>query len=111
MFCAFGSFGISSASVIVAICLVAPDTGMDVQMERIMKIQNKDFKGMPRILEVNPDHDIIKKLNKIKESDKDALNDASFLLFDQAKMIEGELPQDIAKFNQRMSKFLGLALS
>jgi len=25
-------------------------------------------------------------------------------------MVEGELPQDIAKFNQRMSKFLGLAL-
>ena len=80
-------------------------------MERIMKIQNKDFKGMPRILEVNPNHDIIKKLNKLKEADEDALNDASFLLFDQAKMVEGELPQDIAKFNQRMSKFLGLALS
>ena len=43
--------------------------------------------------------------------DRDVLNDASFLLFDQAKMVEGELPQDIAKFNQRMSKFLGVALS
>ena len=53
---------------------------------------------------------IIKKLNKIKDKDKTALNDASFLLFDQAKMVEGEMPQDIAKFNQRMSKFLGLAL-
>ena len=76
-----------------------------------MKIQNTDFKGMPRILEINPDHNIIKKLNKIKDTDKDALNDVSFLLFDQAKMVEGELPNDIAKFNQRMSKFLGIALS
>ena len=101
---------VSTKLVDSACCLVAPDTGMDVQMERIMKIQNKDFKGMPRILEINPDHNIIKKLNKIKDSDKDALNDASFLLFDQAKMVEGELPMDIAKFNQRMSKFLGLAL-
>ena len=65
---------------------------------------------MPRILEINPDHNIIKKLNKIKDTDKDALSDASFLLFDQAKMVEGELPHDIAKFNQRMSKFLGIAL-
>ena len=56
-----------------------------------MKIQNKDFKGMPRILEINAEHSIIKKLNKIKDSDKDALNEASFLLFDQAKMVEGEL--------------------
>ena len=102
---------VSTKLVDSACCLVAPDTGMDVQMERIMKIQNKDFKGMPRILEINPDHNIIKKLNKIKDTDKDALNDASFLLFDQAKMVEGELPNDIAKFNQRMSKFLGIALS
>ena len=102
---------VSTKLVDSACCLVAPDTGMDVQMERIMKIQNKDFKGMPRILEINPDHNIIKKLNKIKDTDEDALNDASFLLFDQAKMVEGELPNDIAKFNQRMSKFLGIALS
>ena len=79
---------VSTKLVDSACCLVAPDTGMDVQMERIMKIQNKDFKGMPRILEVNPDHNVIKKLNKIKDSDKDALNDASFLLFDQAKWLK-----------------------
>ena len=82
---------VSTKLVDSACCLVAPDTGMDVQMERIMKIQNKDFKGMPRILEINPDHNIIKKLNKIKDTDKDALNDASFLLFDQAKMVEGRV--------------------
>ena len=35
---------------------------------------------------------------------------AQTLKFHQAKMVEGELPMDIAKFNQRMSKFLGLAL-
>ncbi len=91
-------------------CLVAPDSGMDVQMERIMKIQNKDFKGMPRILEINPDHDIIKKLNDIKDKEDDALKDAAYLLFDQAKMVEGELPLDISLFNKRLSKFMGLAL-
>ncbi len=91
-------------------CLVAPDSGMDVQMERIMKIQNKDFKGMPRILEINPDHDIIKKLNGIKDKEDDALKDAAYLLFDQAKMVEGELPIDISLFNKRLSKFMALAL-
>jgi molecular chaperone HtpG len=91
-------------------CLVAPDTGMDVQMERIMKIQNKDFKGMPRILEINPDHDIVKKLNKIEDKKDEALVDAAYLLFDQAKMVEGELPLDISVFNKRLSKFMGLAL-
>ena len=91
-------------------CLVAPDSGMDVQMERIMKIQNKDFKGMPRILEINPDHDIIKKLNGMKDKEDDALKDAAYLLFDQAKMVEGELPLDISLFNKRLSKFMDLAL-
>ena len=33
-----------------ACCLVASDTGMDVHMERMMMMQNKDFKGMPRVL-------------------------------------------------------------
>jgi molecular chaperone HtpG len=83
---------------------------MDVQMERIIKIQNKDFKGMPRILEINPDHDIVKKLNKIEDKKDEALVDAAYLLFDQAKMVEGELPLDISVFNKRLSKFMGLAL-
>ena len=65
---------------------------------------------MPRILEINPDHDIIKKLNDIKDKEDDALKDAAYLLFDQAKMVEGELPLDISLFNKRLSKFMGLAL-
>ena len=39
-----------------------------------------------------------------------ALKDAAYLLFDQAKMVEGELPLDISLFNKRISKFMGLAL-
>ena len=39
-----------------------------------------------------------------------ALKDAAYLLFDQAKMVEGELPLDISLFNKRLSKFMGLAL-
>ena len=63
-----------------------------------------------KILEINPDHDIIKKLNGIKDKEDDALKDAAYLLFDQAKMVEGELPLDISLFNKRLSKFMGLAL-
>ena len=86
--------------------IVIAEKGISCNLE----VLTKD--DLPKeILEINPDHNIIKKLNKIKDTDKDALNDASFLLFDQAKMVEGELPNDIAKFNQRMSKFLGKALS
>ena len=41
-------------------CLVADENGMDVQMERLMKAHNKEFVGAPRILEINPDHALVK---------------------------------------------------
>ena len=43
--------------------LVADENGMDAQMERMMRMQNPDFKGMPKILEVNAKHPLIKSLN------------------------------------------------
>ena len=43
--------------------LVADENGMDAQMERMMRMQNPDFKGMPKVLEVNAKHPLIKSLN------------------------------------------------
>ena len=40
--------------------LVSDENGMDPQMERMMRMQSPDFKGMPKILEVNAKHPLIK---------------------------------------------------
>ena len=89
-----------------ACCLVASDTGMDVHMERMMMIQNKDFKGMPRILELNPDHKLLKKLNELSEKSSDDKKKISLTLYDQAKLMEGQLPEDIGEFCSRVSDYM-----
>ena len=91
-------------------CLVADEVGMDVQMERIMKMHDKDFAGAPRILELNENHEVILKLNKMPDKKKELIKDASFLLFDQAKIMEGQMPVDLGGFTRRLTQFMSGAL-
>ena len=96
-------------------CLVADENGMDIQMERLMKAHNKDFQGAPRILELNPDHDLVAALNKMADaksgSKENALvDDASHLLFDQAKILEGRMPSDLTAFSKRMTRVMASSI-
>ena len=91
-------------------CLVADDVGMDVQMERIMKMHDKDFAGMPRILELNENHELLLKLNKLEKKDNDLIKDAAYMLLDQAKIMEGQMPADLAGFTKRLTHFMTVSL-
>ena len=97
------------------VCLIADDGDMDVNMERLLKQHGQLTDGMPRILELNPDHMIIKKMaERAKGSDaaSDALlKDAAHLLLDQARIADGEAPADPAEFGRRLSAILDSALS
>lgn len=99
-----------------AVCLVADDGDMDINLERLLK-QHKQLDGRnlsPRILEINPDHALIGKLAKLAEEKnaKDpALDDAAFLLLDQARILEGEPVLDAAAFSKRLSKLMAGGLS
>ena len=97
------------------VCLVADEGGMDIQMERLMKAHNRDFQGAPRILEINPDHELVIELNKLadaKSSSKESelVDDAAFLLFDQAQIIEGRMPADLTAFSKRMTRIMSFSL-
>ena len=97
------------------VCLVADEGGMDIQMERLMKAHNRDFQGAPRILEINPDHELVIALNKLadaKSSSKknELVDDAAFLLFDQAQIIEGRMPADLTAFSKRMTRIMSFSL-
>jgi molecular chaperone HtpG len=92
-------------------CLVADEVGMDVQMERIMKMHDKDFSGAPRILELNEGHELLIKLSKLEEKDSELIKDASFMLLDQAKIMEGQMPSDLASFTKRLTQFMSGSLS
>jgi molecular chaperone HtpG len=95
------------------VCLVADEEGMDIQMERLMKAHNKDFAGSPRILEINPDHKLIKGMASQIEANGDPalLDDAAKMLLDQARILEGRPPASLTEFAKRMTRLMERGLS
>ena len=96
-------------------CLVADENGMDIQMERLMKAHNKDFQGAPRILELNPDHDLVAALNKMADAksgskENGLVDDASHLLFDQAQILEGRMPSDLTALSNRITRVMASSI-
>lgn len=96
------------------VCLIADDGDMDVNMERLLKQHGQLQDGMPRVLELNPDHRIVKKLAERAKADDAGsdvlLKDAAHLLLDQARISEGEIPADPADFVRRLSAIIDSAL-
>ena len=92
------------------VCLIADEGDMDVNLERLLKQHGQLQDGMPRILELNPEHRIVKKLAERAKIDGAAsdemLKDAAHLLLDQARISEGEIPADPAGFVRRLSSVM-----
>ena len=59
-------------------------------------------------LEINPDHEIVKKL--LTRSDDTIAQDAAWLLFDQALLMEGVPLKDPASFVQRLNRILNISI-
>ena len=95
------------------VCLVADEDGMDIQMERLMKAHNKDFAGSPRILEINPDHKLIKGMASqiAANADPELMEDAAKMLLDQAQILEGRPPANLTEFARRMTRLMERGLS
>jgi len=97
-----------------AVCLIADDGDMDVNLERLLQKHGQLTSAMPRVLEINPSHSIIKKLADRAEgkdaANDDLLKDAAHLLLDQARISDGEAPASPSDFGRRLSSVLESAL-
>ena len=91
------------------VCLVADENDLDIHLERMLRLHKQIEKESKRILEINAEHPLIRSLVAAvgKGSDSDRLNDAAFLLLDQARLLEGEPIPDPAAFARRMTSVLG----
>ena len=91
-------------------CLTVADNAMDFQMERLLAEHKKSFAGSMKILELNPQHKIIKKINNdLKLENNNSINDNENLIkliFDQACIIEGEAVHDTVDFAKRFDDIL-----
>ncbi|MEE8482038.1 MAG: molecular chaperone HtpG [Acidiferrobacterales bacterium] len=85
-------------------CLVADAMDMGGNMERILKEAGQQLTATKKILEINPEHPLVKRLKK--ESDDDRFNDWSYILFDQALLAEGGQLHDPANFVRRLNGLL-----
>jgi molecular chaperone HtpG len=92
-----------------ASCLVAGGFGPDRELEKMLARANKGGGAKP-VLEINLGHPLVTALAAAK-SDKAEATDLSFLLLEQAQILDGELPEDPAAFASRLNRLVlrGLA--
>ena len=82
-------------------CLVVQDTGMSMQLARMLKQAGQKVPEVKPVLEVNADHALLKKLENSASFD-----DLAHILFDQALLAEGGLPDDPAAYVRRVNSLL-----
>jgi molecular chaperone HtpG len=94
------------------VCLVADDTDLDIHLERMLRQHKQLNQASKRILEINPDHALIRQLGASlgKDGDTDRVNETAHLLLDQARLLEGEPLPDVAGFAKRMTAALARGL-
>ena len=83
-------------------CLVVQDGGMSMQLARMLKAAGQSVPGVKPILEVNASHPLVRKL----ESSDSSFDDYAHILFDQALLAEGGLPDDPAAYVKRVNALL-----
>lgn len=93
-------------------CLAVSDGDMDIRMERFLIEQKQLASASAKILELNPNHNIVKKIvNDLKlNNNNEATEQLAKLIFDQACIIEGEPVYDVAAFSKRFNDVLQKAI-
>ena len=94
-----------------ACCLVADENGISAHMERFFKAMNQAMPENKRILELNPSHPLIDRMQSMFDADKDSavLKEYATLLFDQAILTEGGTIADPAGFARKMAMLMAEA--
>ena len=83
-------------------CLVADETDPGANLERIMKSMGQEAPTSKPILEINPDHALIKQL----DANSSEFADWAQVLFDQAALSEGAQIKDPANYVKLVNKLL-----
>lgn len=85
-------------------CLVVGDHDMGNQMRRLLEAAGQAVPDSKPILEVNPNHPLIARLDS--EADEDRFADLSHIIMDQATLAEGSPLDDPAGYVSRLNKLL-----
>lgn len=90
-------------------CIVSDDEEPSLQMQQMLRAMGqKEIPAPKPTLEINPDHEIVKKL--LARPDDAVAEDAAWLLLDQALLMEGVPLQDPSAFVGRLNRILNLSV-
>ncbi len=85
-----------------AVCLVAPESGPDRALERLLAGAGRLSSVSKPILEVNPRHELVVALAALGDGERAFKEDAAHLLFDEARVLDGDRPADARLFSDRL---------
>ncbi len=85
-------------------CLISDENDVSGNLQRILKSAGQDAPESKPILEINPDHQLVKRLG---DSEDETFNDLTHVIFDQALLAEGGTLDDPASFVKRMNGLIG----
>lgn len=94
-----------------AVCLVAPEHGPDRQFERLLNAAGRLDKAAKPILEINPHHERVVALAKLGKDEKAFKEDAAHLLYDEARVLDGDKPADAKAFSARLARLIDRGLA
>jgi molecular chaperone HtpG len=89
-------------------CLVVDDGDLSPQLEQLMRASNQPVPETKRILELNPKHPLLEKLQDMYDANKDdpQLNDYAELLHGQAALAEGQAPPNPGKLAKLLAELM-----
>jgi molecular chaperone HtpG len=92
-------------------CLVADEHAMGASMERLMRAMNQDVPKQLRMLELNPEHALLKRMKAMFEADKEnpKLADYVELLYGQALLGEGSALKNPQRFTRLVADLMANA--
>ncbi len=95
-----------------AVCLVADEGDLDIHLQRMLKSHDRLDSLKPKILEINPRHALIRSMAEQVQTQGgvDKIADHVHLLFDQARIVEGEPLTDPVGFSKRLAAMMAKGL-
>ena len=84
-------------------CLVLNDMDMSPQMQQILEAAGQYAPKAQPVLELNPEHELV---HKLKDTEGEQFTDYAHLMFEQAQLAAGQMPEDSASFVKRVNRLL-----
>jgi len=88
-----------------AVCLVAPEGGPDRSLEKLLAGSGRAVTAAKPVLEINARHELVTSLAAL-DGDNAFKEDAAHLLYDEARVLDGDRPADAKAFSARLARLI-----